>query len=428
MPKWLIRPRVTRVSSAATRSTLSRVSSPRRVMSPRFPMGVATTYNPGSMSRFNAILLAVLAAVVSPAFSADPPAGTTVPDLDLDPATGLARTTVVRPLSGAPPPPEARPIPRAPVRPHVALLLPTSHPSLGRLADAVRAGFMAGAEASGREGIPVHVTAVDNEAAALVEACRQSQATGALLIVGGFTRDGAHTLASSECARGPVLALNEPRGEVPETVYSVSLSLEHEARQAALLAVADGWRAAIVIGTNTPLSRRVQEAFEREWTRAAGESRRLVFSGNVDDAPLMRDRIANSRGDMVFLALDQAEARAVRPYVSGMLPIYATSLSVNPRAEAIVNVDLQGVRYLEMPWFVQPDHLAVMAYPQAKASMTVEEERLYAFGIDAFRLALALLKGDAAKTPVDGVTGRLSLEPGNHFTRTLPAAEVDGGR
>ena len=56
----------------------------------------------------------------------------------------------------------------------------------------------------------------------------------------------------------------------------------------------------------------------------------------------------------------------MRPCVSGMLPVYATSMSVNPRAEAIVNVDLQGVRYVEMPWFIQPDHPAVMIYPSPR--------------------------------------------------------------
>jgi outer membrane PBP1 activator LpoA protein len=130
---------------------------------------------------------------------------------------------------------------------------------------------------------------------------------------------------------------------------------------------------------------------------------------------------------MVFLALDQVEARAVRPYISGMLPIYATSLSVNPRAEAIVNVDLQGVRYLEMPWFVHPDHPAVMVYPPPKAALSVEHERLYAFGIDAYRLAVLLARGDAGQTTVDGVTGRITLEQ-RHFVRSLAPAEVDGGR
>jgi len=196
----------------------------------------------------------------------------------------------------------------------------------------------------------------------------------------------------------------------------------------ALLAVAQGWHSAIVISSPSPLSKRVQEAFEREWGRAAGELYgRLTFSGGMDDAPLVRDRIAAARApDMVFLALDPPEARAVRPYVSGMLPLFATSLSVNPRAEAIVNVDLQGVRYLEMPWFVQPDHPAVMVYPTPRNPMSVDQERLYAFGIDAFRLALQLVKSDT-KAPLDGVTGKVTLE-GNAFVRTLVPVEVDGGR
>ena len=380
------------------------------------------------MSRFNALLLFVLATVASSAFSADPPPGTTLRDDEIDPATGFARSTVVRPLRDAPPVPDARPTPKpVAARPHVALILPTANATLGRLAEAVRAGFMAAVEVAGKDGVPVAVTAVDNEATALVEACRRAQEAGALLVVGGFTRDGANTLATSDCARQPVLALNELRDELPPGVFSVSLSLEQEARQAALLAVADGWHAAIVIGTNTPLSRRVQEAFEREWTRAAGEFRRVAFSGNVDDAPLIRERIAGLRADLVFFALDQVEARAVRPYVSGMLPIYATTLSVNPRAEAIVNLDLQGVRYLEMPWFVHPDHPAVMVYPQPKATMSVEHERLYAFGIDAFRLALLVVRGGPGQASLDGVTGRITLEE-RRFVRALAPAEVDGGR
>ncbi|HUP96666.1 MAG TPA: penicillin-binding protein activator, partial [Usitatibacter sp.] len=94
---------------------------------------------------------------------------------------------------------------------------------------------------------------------------------------------------------------------------------------------------------------------------------------------------------------------------------------------AIVNVDLQGVRYLEMPWFVHPDHPAVMVYPQPRTAMSVEHERLYAFGIDAYRLAVLMTRGDPAKAALDGVTGRIALEEG-HFVRTLAAAEVDGGR
>jgi outer membrane PBP1 activator LpoA protein len=380
--------------------------------------------------RFRALLFLLFAFAASPAFSADPPPGTTADD-DIDPATGLSRSSVVKPLTGVPAVPDAaRPrAPGQPSRPHVALILPTSSPALGRLAETVRQGFAAAAEAQGADAPPIIVTAVDNEQAALIDSCRVSQEAGATLVVGGITRDGATALATSGCARVPVLALNEPApgAQVAANVFSVSLSLENEARQAALLAVAEGRHTAVVIHSPSPLSRRVQEAFEREWTRAAGDVRgRLMFSGSPDDAPIVQSRLAGVNADMVFIALDPPEARAVRPYVSGMLPVYATSMSVNPRAEAVVNVDLQGVRYVEMPWFIQPDHPAVMIYPQPKTGLSVEGERLYAFGIDAFRIAMLLLKGDR-KAPLDGVTARITLE-GNHFSRTMSPAEVDGGR
>lgn len=383
------------------------------------------------MSRANAILLLLLAALASPAYSADPPASITFPTgEDIDPATGLARTTVVRPLGDAPLPPGVRPAaPSAPTtpRPHIALILPTASAALGPLAEAVRQGFVAAAEVAGKDSLPVHVTAIDNEGTALLDACRYSQSTGARLVVAGLTRDAAQSIAMSDCPRQLVLALNEIRGEAPVSMHTVSLSLEHEARQAALQAINDGFRLAIVVSGVSALSKRVADAFEREWDRAAGEGRRIPYSGNPEDAAVIRERIANTRGDMVFFALDTVESRSVRPYVSGMLPIYATSYSVNPRADATVNVDLQGVRYVEMPWFIQPDHPAVMVYPPPKAAMSVDQERLYALGIDAFRIGQQLLKGEGEK-PLDGVTGRIELEGHHHFARSLAAAEVDGGR
>jgi outer membrane PBP1 activator LpoA protein len=420
------------------------------------------------MSRFNALLLLFIATASWPALSAERPPCTSTPTcwppveipyrhadempLEIDPVTGLATSSVVRPLRDAPVAgrPALAPVPGLPAapgaakpppvlgRPHVALILPIASPSLGALAEAVRVGFTAAASIEGPEAPPVIVTAVENEGMALLDACRQAQAAGAFLVVGGLTRDGAQSLARSDCVRQPVLALNEPFGgkpgaevteaNLPANLYHVSLSVEHEARQVALLAVNEGWRSAIVITHVSPLARRVQDAFEREWSRAGGEVRRLTYSGNPDEAAMIRARIATLRADMVFLALGPDDLRAVRPYVSGTLPVYSTTFGVNPRAEPVVNVDLQGVRYMEMPWFVQPDHVAVMAYPP-QSNMSVDQERLYAFGIDSFRITLAILKGDAGRIALDGVTGRIGMDSTvRAFVRTLVPAEVDGGR
>lgn len=420
-------------------------------------MGVATTYNPVAsadsfatvaigasepaalpilVSRFNAFLLAAGLAAGS-AFSADPAPGTTAQPAPAPAPAGLAPDTVVTPLRDAPSVPGAPgapvsgpvPIPDVPIA-HIALILPLSSPTLGRVSEAVRQGFFAAHEAAGRNAIAVRMTATIDDGPSLLPACLSAQRTGAVLVVTGLTRDGATAVAKSDCPRQPTLLLNQPLdGEPPMNVFSVSLSLEQEARQAALLAVNDGWHSAIVIAGASALARRVQDAFEREWVRSAGELRaKIVFTGGVEEAPAIKERIAPINAQIVFFALDQAAARAVRPYVSAALPIYATSLSVDPRAEATVNVDLQGVRYLDMPWFVQPDHPAVMAYPRPREAMAVEQERLYALGIDAYRLADHLLRPEERARPLDGVTGKLTLEPGNQFARTLTPAEVDGGR
>ena len=383
---------------------------------------------PSPSARFNAFLLAAVLAAPQ-AFSADAIPETTAP-------SSLAPTTVVTPLRDAPaaPAPAAATAPaRQPIAegpaPHVALILPLSSPALGRLADAVRQGFLAAREVAGRNALPVRTYPAVDDGRATLELCLQAQRAGAVLVVAGLTRDGATGLARSDCPRQPTLVLNQPQDpEMPARMYSISLSAEQEARQVALMAINDGWHAAIVIASPSPLGRRVSEAFEREWGRAAGEARRVAFAGGPEEAPAIKERIAALRGDMVFLALDQASTRAVRPYISGTLPLYTTSLGVDPRADPTVNVDLEGVRYVDMPWFVQPDHPAVMVYPAPSSAMSVEQERLYALGIDAYRLSGLLLQADPKSFPLDGVTGRIALDAGRHFTRSLVPAGFDSGR
>jgi outer membrane PBP1 activator LpoA protein len=81
-----------------------------------------------------------------------------------------------------------------------------------------------------------------------------------------------------------------------------------------------------------------------------------------------------------------------------------------------------------MPWFVQPDHPAVMVYPAPRARLSIDQERLYALGIDAYRIAALLLKPEQKRLVLDGVTGRLTLEEGNTFSRALMPAEMSAGR
>jgi outer membrane PBP1 activator LpoA protein len=69
----------------------------------------------------------------------------------------------------------------------------------------------------------------------------------------------------------PILALNEPPPgtDVPANIFTVSLSLEQEARQAALLAVAEGRHTAVVIHSPCRFDVVTLDGDSPRWIRAA---------------------------------------------------------------------------------------------------------------------------------------------------------------
>jgi outer membrane PBP1 activator LpoA protein len=78
---------------------------------------------------------------------------------------------------------------------------------------------------------------------------------------------------------------------------------------------------------------------------------------------------------------------------------------------------------------VQPDHPAVMAYSKPAEEMPIDYERLYALGIDAWRLVQLVIRADRPQNIplLDGVTGRITLE-GHQFVRVLASGEMRDGR
>ena len=136
--------------------------------------------------------------------------------------------------------------------------------------------------------------------------------------------------------------------------------------------------------------------------------------------------VAKSDADGLFLAADVEQARLARPFMSNVLPTYATSLLHSGRAEPLANVDLNGIRFVEMPWLVQPDHPAVMSYARLD-SLGPELQRFFALGIDAYRLAAEIML-NRGRINLDGVTGRLGLSTtGNQVEREALATQFRDG-
>jgi len=298
--------------------------------------------------------------------------------------------------------------------PHIALILPLDSSIYAQAADAVKQGFLA---AAGKEanGLPVIVYPCKDESTEVVALYQKALRAGAVAVAGPLTREGVGALAAAGQLNHPTLALNlvENTARV-DMLYFFGLPPETEARQAAERATAAGLLSATVVSTNTPLSKRLAQAFSDEWEREGGILRPEI-DYNGDPTPLKE--LSQDPGNSVFLAAELDKARLIRPYINAAIPVYATSQIFAGNNRTLTNYDLADVHFFDMPWMLQPDHPAVMIYPRVTPPMTPDMERLYALGIDSYRLLLVLYGNNLASAlPLDGVTGKISLT-GHVFTR-----------
>jgi len=346
----------------------------------------------------------------------------------------------------------ARPLTR------IALLLP-SQGSLASPAQALRDGFLAAHYQSGSE---VHISLHDSSSLTnLNEFYRQAQADGVQLVVGPLEKPLVGQLSQQEQLPIPTLALNynESGAEGPAQLFQFGLAAEDEARAVAARAWQDGQRRAVAMVPSGAWGNRVLAAFRQDWEARGGS---LIAAEHVDQpvrlaqqiADLLQLRASEARAkrlretlgsdveaqparrqdvDFVFLAATPAQARQIKPTLAfqyaGDLPVYATSHLYTGSNDPSENLDLDGIRFCETPWLLgEPDPLREQVlgqWPAAAGSLG----RLYAMGVDAYRLAPRL--GQLQTLPssrLDGLSGSLSLAPGQRIVRSLPWAEYRNGQ
>lgn len=310
--------------------------------------------------------------------------------------------------------------------PHIALLLPLKSDVFGSAAEAVRQGFLAaaGVEVTNPRSLPVRVYGSFDEGSDLMALYLRAVSNGARAVVGPLTRNGVAALAGEKNLPVPTLALNVADQAAAPQLYFFGMAVEAEARQAAKLARLDGPHQAVVVVAHSQLAKRLQFAFEEGWIARGGTVlREIEFDGD----PAVFADITAKPDTMVFLAADAATARVIRPYLPNKLPIYATSQIFLGNNETLINYDLDGIRFVDMPWLLQPDHAAVMSYPRPGAPLPIDQERFYALGIDAFRLIQLMLDKELdTALPIDGVSGIIDLDGHTFLRNAVPAVFVQG--
>ena len=345
----------------------------------------------------------------------------------------------------------------------LAVLLPASGP-IAQPAAALWAGFLAAYYQEPPENRPA-ITFYDNsDTAQTWPLYRRAVDEGANIVIGPLDKEGVAQLLRAGDLEIPVLALNQvpPETVPPLNLYQFGLSPEDEARQVAERAWLDGHRHALALIPEGPWGDRVFAAFRDRWEQLGGIlGERQIYAPaendfsapirallNIDESDLRRSRLEGLLGrkvefeprrrqdaDFIFLLAKNQEGRQIRPQLqfhhAAGVPVYATSHIFSGRADPKGDQDLEGVVFPDIPWVLLDAtddplsrHRLAELLPESQNSF----QRLYAMGIDSYRLIYHLYRLQSSTTEsLDGRTGILSMNEVNQMHRQLVWAEMQGG-
>lgn len=349
----------------------------------------------------------------------------------------------------------------------IGVLLPLTG-NLAEAGQALRDGILAAYQRSGAEAttqLRFYDTGADTGADTeqITALYQRAVAEGAQQIIGPLTKEAVAALAGLGPLPVPVLALNtlDNMENVPAQFYQYSLAPEDEARQVAERAWQEGHRQVLVLMSEGTWSERLLEAFRQHWQTLGGSVLKVQRYGadqrthsnqvrdllNLDASEQRHQALSRLLGrqpefeprrrqdaDFLFLIANAPQARLLRPLLrfhrASQLPVYTTSQVHEGAANPLLDRDLDGLRFCDMPW-VLPDAADPALREQISQLQPAQQQRytrLYAMGIDAFQLA-PYLRGPQTDMLQRhrGVTGDLTLDSARRVHRSLQWAEYRNG-
>lgn len=342
---------------------------------------------------------------------------------------------------------------------HVLVLLPLQG-DLARAGTAIKEGIMTahynalnGGRAVAKLSF-VDSTVVDTpEKLASVIAAQQPG-----VVIGPLEKEYVSQLNMAPAQAVPVLALNYDLDSQLSQIYQFGLANEDEARQVAERAWQDGKRSILILSADTAWGARIQDAFRDTFTQLGGRIADSKLFGSQENfsrevSSLVATDKSQARAkqifalssqkiqfeerrrkdvDAVFLAALPADARQLKPilafHYAGDLPIYATSHLFSGTADDKLDRDLNGIRFVDTPWALATASDNKRAILQQRLDADTRFGRLYALGIDAYRLYPYLHQLEANPgSAVQGETGALSITGQKRVYRTLQWAQFREG-
>ncbi|MCC2636714.1 MAG: LppC family lipoprotein [Moraxellaceae bacterium] len=313
----------------------------------------------------------------------------------------------------------------------IAVLLPQSG-RMSRAAEAIRDGLMAAYyqdSASASDSPTLHF--YDSDSAPIVTLLQEARAAGANVVIGPLDRDRVEALIKAGEQPLPVLALNSAEGAAAN-LAEFALSPDDEIQRLAEWMTRQGIRRPLLLSGADEASQRQLRLFQSAWQAGhpvapavvtLDASRKGGIAGAIKE--LLR---SGPKGDALFLA-SPALARQVQPtltYYHSALPLYSLASAWDPTADASGLNDLDGLRFCDQPWMLEPQRPEQEALYAAQPRPAASYDRLYAFGADAWTLARAwpaLQDGERLSLR----SGLVQLDAGHALRRQPTCAEIRNG-
>jgi uncharacterized protein len=344
---------------------------------------------------------------------------------------------------------------------NVALLLPLTGTSKV-FGEAIRAGYMDAANFypdENRQNIQVFDTTADSLPSILSQAKQQ----GAQLIVGPLLKNDVVNLTRSNPSL-PVLALNKVHDQhltlspSNNTICYFALSPEEEAIDAAKHIMGQNKHVPLIITTDNAVGRRAAKAFATSWyAAAAGPVYVQYFSSAAQlkqqmntgiglkvEGQLLKTNLINTSSDTlmptsdidsIYVFATQEELDFIKPMLEmnktgnkvktkmetnvAVPPLYSSSRSHSANTTTDYRLEMEGMQFSDIPLLMNNNTI----YSQLPSNIQQDYSlvRLYAMGMDAWRLANHFDKLRSQQNPVleDGLTGKIFVDSDCEIQRQL---------
>jgi outer membrane PBP1 activator LpoA protein len=301
----------------------------------------------------------------------------------------------------------------------VALILPFEVEAFYPAADAIERGFVAAqANAKSDTGVKIYATRGNKDKISAIY--QQAISEGAQYVVGPLTRDEVTALAAGTVPV-PTLALNQPdSAAIANNLYTFGLSVDAEAAQIVKIARDYGMQTATIVTTPSGVSGHMTKAFDDAWIADGGQIVQQIDLTEKTELADVKAQIVRRPADMILIAGNAEEARAIRPYLDLATPTFGFSHIYAGNAHEPLDRALSAVRFVDLPWLLNQDEPAFASYKAAAADLPPGEmQRWFALGADAYQLLLTLTQQPNKAATIRGLTGKIHVSPSGEITREL---------